>query len=926
MGLYTGCAQGTFGFCSMAAIREDTKTQELNFIFKSLGEQGKKGEDLKEYIQDVTFFVLQQISDSLHKTSENSVMLRLYGSAAEDLMCLEPDDVGDLDIVIFPNSDNLLICDEIIEYLLDHPLHVRIKGGDHPVLQSCLVEDTGYVATSALKDFHPLIYGSSLHRFGEYQVHTAQLLSRKESSPLFPATYHLKNITNSPAVTVDIAQSCDTTLENMEMLKDPQNLVNLDPTSWEWFAHCLYTARERDFARAYTEVANDIYNLAKDLEMSWNERGAEVAPQMFAALFEKICWTDKIKSRLGDIQSLPTSENELTTMENCSAEETVHKNDQQSVESVAPKNERKKEHFSKELKLSFKDGSSVTPQNVNGNKTCAGELEAILSQSTTRDRRGNPEQVLSQKGISSQVTEISKDNVRCGVQQRGEASKKQHESEAQEQQSTKNKGRNPKDTSYNHCKEDKTDGKKRGVTCNCCFDHPSGEVTETKRNPSKRSKCNDTEKSHFQSQVTSGIDYVPAFRSRGWPKVAGEWINRERKWPSPDIVDRVTQEGFHLVVKCPKQGGNPDCDFRISFSHAEYLLSQEMNHIQRECYRCLKRYHRAYLSTEPKSLVSFHLKNIFLQTIEETGVEMWIENNRVECIMKLLANLLKVLRGRHLPHYFVRSYNLFCTDYVENPEILQTLAGKVKQIIENPMHFAKVLIQDQDVEDTRRVEKEETVPGIKLTHSAEPAKPEEKYLHGQLKETLFKGYDKQREKTEAIHPGNSAITSYRYKELKDIFLASSKELTDIAFEEAQSNRPIETLDAVEMSLVEDLREIGRTYHVTAEVFPKMFDSAWDLVYCKVWFSNESNVRRRVLLGIRGVVETFKYALKHDAFAPGNQAAVMIRMLDPTVENPFDLSHIMPVGAGKELIRRAYYKLESRPAEPPKVDIEDIPLD
>jgi len=100
-------------------------------------------------------------------------------------------------------------------------------------------------------------------------------------------------------------------------------------------------------------------------------------------------------------------------MENCSAEETVHKNDQQSDESVVPKNERKKEHFSKELKLPFKDGSSINPQNV--------------------DARGSPEKVLSQKGISSQVTEISKDNVRCEIEQRGEASEKQHESEAQEQ-------------------------------------------------------------------------------------------------------------------------------------------------------------------------------------------------------------------------------------------------------------------------------------------------------------------------------------------------------------------------------------------------------------------------------------------------------------------------------------------------------------
>jgi len=151
-------------------------------------------------------------------------------------------------------------------------------------------------------------------------------------------------------------------------------------------------------------------------------------------------------------------------------------------------------------------------------------------------------------------------------------------------------------------------------------------------------------------------------------------------------------------------------------------------------------------------------------------------------------------------------------------------------------------------------------------------------------------------------------------------------LTDIAFEEAQSNRQMETLDAEEISLVEYLREIGRIYNVKPEMFPGLFDSAWDLVYCKVWFSNEPNVRRRVILGVRGVVETFKYLFKEDDFTHGNEA-VFRRMLDPTVENPFDLSHIVPVGAGKELFRRFCYKLKSRSAiKLPKVDTDDIRLD
>ena len=163
-------------------------------------------------------------------------------------------------------------------------------------------------------------------------------------------------------------------------------------------------------------------------------------------------------------------------------------------------------------------------------------------------------------------------------------------------------------------------------------------------------------------RIKNGIDLIPAFRSYGWPKVAREWIKRERKWPSPDIVSKVINEGYHLVAKSAKLNGNPDCDFRMSFSHAEYLLSQEMNDIQRDCYVCMKKIHRAYLRTQPKSLVSFHLKNSFLHTIEATGAEMWNDRNRVECMMVLLRNLLTALKKRDKQQFFLKSYNLIGVD------------------------------------------------------------------------------------------------------------------------------------------------------------------------------------------------------------------------------------------------------------------------
>lgn len=209
----------------------------------------------------------------------------------------------------------------------------------------------------------------------------------------------------------------------------------------------------------------------------------------------------------------------------------------------------------------------------------------------------------------------------------------------------------------------------------------------------------------IHQQVLSAVDFVPAFKCHGWPRVAEEWLQRKRKWPSLRTVDKATQEGFHLVVKAPTDGGDHTLDFRVSFSHAEYLLSQEMNDVQRECYRCLKKIHRRYLmNASRKSLVAFHLKTILLHAIEETGPEMWTDSNRAERMMHLLGNLWEALRKKDLRHYFVRSYNLFCSDYIESTEILESLEAKVSQIMKDPLYFTKTLIQvfNKTKQDTKK--------------------------------------------------------------------------------------------------------------------------------------------------------------------------------------------------------------------------------
>ena len=453
--------------------------------------------------------------------------------------------------------------------------------------------------------------------------------------------------------------------------------------------------------------------------------------------------------------------------------------------------------------------------------------------------------------------------------------------------------------------------------------NPVGRITEAIEDSLQKRQLIDTNEEE-KPKVEGGVDFVPALKSPGWPKVAQEWTARERKWPSQDVVDKIVQEGFHLVVKPSKTNVKKDRDFRLSFGHAEYLLSQEMNNVQRECYRCLKKYHRAYLQTTQKGLVSFHLKNLFLRTLEETGTEMWTDENRAECMKKVLANLLKVLEKKDLRHCFVGSYNLFCVDYITNPEILESVADTVVQLLQNPIQMAKKLIQATPNENPRHVVKQRRVPANKQTPSIQPeTTTASQEPCGKVKKSPFTAGTTQREQRKESPQGNGPSKVYRLHELREEYLAISKELTDKAFNEDESNGLIESLDPQEKTLVYDLREMRKKHKVHIDTMYKMFDNAWLVVFCKVWFSNEPIKRRRVLLGITGVIEPYKYLLRQDDFAPGNDQALISRLLNPDAEDPFDVSHLMPVKPVEQIFSRLCFKLESHQA---KSEANDMPLD
>jgi len=421
-------------------------------------------------------------------------------------------------------------------------------------------------------------------------------------------------------------------------------------------------------------------------------------------------------------------------------------------------------------------------------------------------------------------------------------------------------------------------------------------------------------------RVKNGIDLIPAFRSYGLPNVSREWIKRARnyKWPSSDIVSKIINEGYHLVAKSPKLNANPDCDFRISFSHAEYLLSQEMNDIQRNCYVCMKKIHRAYLDTQPRSLVSFHLKNILLQTIEATGAEMWTDSNRAECMMVLFRTLLRALKKKDLRHFFVGSYNLFGVDYIRNSQILEFLAMKVEEILANPMRFSKQLIHNR--KETRGNTTVEHVSRMKIAEGeiCTSSKPATGQGNDKLEESSSTGSyaiqpKKQNEAVplllvKAIRESCSA-GGYRYHDLKDVYKAVTEELIQMAMAYHEANDKVVAMNSLEMSLVKDLVELVRKRNIPVGALPGLFNVLWHKRgYHWIWISTEPDIRHRILVAFQGGVELLKHYLKQDDFWEGKNGdtygAFFDRIFNPSVKNHSHLGHVLPSGNFIQLMYKA----------------------
>ena len=66
------------------------------------------------------------------------------------------------------------------------------------------------------------------------------------------------------------------------------------------------------------------------------------------------------------------------------------------------------------------------------------------------------------------------------------------------------------------------------------------------------------------------VDIAFSIKTIEWP-TNSDWPTRERKWPSEDLVEKIVQEGYHLVPKSHPED-KKEVTWRFSFSKAEVTL------------------------------------------------------------------------------------------------------------------------------------------------------------------------------------------------------------------------------------------------------------------------------------------------------------------------------------------------------------------
>ena len=169
-----------------------------------------------------------------------------------------------------------------------------------------------------------------------------------------------------------------------------------------------------------------------------------------------------------------------------------------------------------------------------------------------------------------------------------------------------------------------------------------------------------------------------------------QFLNRPRQWPTSSLITILLQLPMLLVLVGHKVSPEFNLQARISWSHLELKLIQELPESIRQGYIACKYVVKRFLKARRgeneadggrSRLCSYHIKTVFLSYLEKNPPSMI--TSTFGLFLDLLHELDECLKVRKLPHYFLAECDLLET--MEDDEVC--IARQViEEILSDPLN------------------------------------------------------------------------------------------------------------------------------------------------------------------------------------------------------------------------------------------------
>ena len=167
-------------------------------------------------------------------------------------------------------------------------------------------------------------------------------------------------------------------------------------------------------------------------------------------------------------------------------------------------------------------------------------------------------------------------------------------------------------------------------------------------------------------ELTKTVDIVYCIHCDLWPTSATSLITRRKpnNWPANRMVEYIQSQGYDVVPVGHHDSQNNDMQWRISFP-GEHNLFLELTDVQQLCYALIRIILKLNLNTSQREVVSsFHIMHVMFWCVELWSFQ-WEHSNCINCFNLCLTELIQMIKARHIPHYILKSRNLFNSKLTE---------------------------------------------------------------------------------------------------------------------------------------------------------------------------------------------------------------------------------------------------------------------